>query len=106
MARKNRPGKRASGNANKWTRTGGGRDITRVLDPEPTIERDRYGDWYVQYLPATNALKTYTCPECHRPIPPKTAHLVVWRENHVMGRNRAIAERRHWHRHCWNSRRK
>ncbi len=109
MARKNHPGKRPSGTtSSKWLRTtaGGGRDISRILDPAPTVESDRYGDWFVQYIPAVNAQKTYTCPECYRPIPPGTAHLVVWQESHVLGRERAIDERRHWHRHCWRSRRK
>ena len=83
MARKNHPGKRPSGTtSSKWLRTtaGGGRDISRILDPAPTVESDRYGDWFVQYIPAVNARKTYTCPECYRPIPPGTAHLVVWQE--------------------------
>lgn len=109
MARKNHPGKRPSGTtSSKWLRTtaGGGRDISRILDPAPTVESDRYGDWFVQYIPAVNARKTYTCPECYRPIPPGTAHLVVWQESHVLGRERAIDERRHWHQHCWRSRRK
>jgi len=35
----------------------------------------------VQYIPAVNAQKTYTCPECYRPIPPRTAHLVAWQES-------------------------
>ena len=51
MARKNHPGKRPSGTtSSKWLRTtaGGGRDISRILDPAPTVESDRYGDWFVQ----------------------------------------------------------
>jgi len=108
MARKNHPGKRPSGTtSSKWLRTtaGGGRDISRILDPAPRIERDRFGDWLVQYVPAVNALKTYTCPECNCPISPRTAHLVVWQESHTLGRSRAIDERRHWHQHCWRTRR-
>ncbi|WP_424826849.1 ATP/GTP-binding protein [Rothia mucilaginosa] len=108
MARKNHPGRRASGTtSDKWHHQApAGRDISRILDPAPRLERDRYGDWLVQYIPAVNAQKTYTCPECYRPIPPRTAHLVVWQESHTMGRSRAIDERRHWHQHCWRIRRK
>ena len=54
MARKNHPGRRASGTtSDKWHRQApAGRDISRILDPAPRLERDRYGDWLVQYIPA------------------------------------------------------
>ncbi|MDO4252585.1 MAG: ATP/GTP-binding protein [Rothia sp. (in: high G+C Gram-positive bacteria)] len=84
--------------------SGGVRDISRILDPAPTVEHAADGDWYVQYMPAVNAVKTYTCPECSRSIPPQTAHLVVWEDDHLFGQERAVAERRHWHRYCWQSR--
>ena len=64
MARKNHPGRRASGTtSDKWHRQApAGRDISRILDPAPRLERDRYGDWLVQYIPAVNAQKTYNLP--------------------------------------------
>ncbi|MDO5750783.1 MAG: ATP/GTP-binding protein [Rothia sp. (in: high G+C Gram-positive bacteria)] len=106
MPRKNH--KKASGTTSaKWARTAPeGRDISRILDPAPRIESDRYGDWLVQYIPAVNAQKNYICPECGRTIPPGVAHLVVWQDNHMMGRERGIEERRHWHQGCWRTRRR
>ncbi|MDO4898255.1 MAG: ATP/GTP-binding protein [Rothia sp. (in: high G+C Gram-positive bacteria)] len=82
-----------------------GRDISRILDPAPYVERTPGGDWMVQYIPAINALKTYKCPECERAIPPGTAHLVIWQQDHMFGKGRAIEERRHWHKGCWETRR-
>lgn len=108
MPRKPHPKKRRnnSGNApSKWQKERPlGRDISRVLDPLPRLEKARDGDWYVQYIPAANARKTYTCPECGRSIQPGVAHLVVWQEDHLFGRSRAIEERRHWHGRCWQTR--
>ncbi|MEX3609623.1 ATP/GTP-binding protein [Rothia sp. LK2588] len=92
----------------KWQRgqlAPGGRDISRILDPAPTVEHAKDGDWFVQFMPAVNARKTYKCPECHRSINPGIAHLVVWREDHMFGRDRAVEERRHWHEKCWRTRR-
>lgn len=106
-------GSRRNGNSgpalSKWQKgslASGGRDISRILDPAPRLERAWDGDWYVQYIPAVNALKNYICPECTRTIPPGVAHLVIWQEDHMFGRRRAIEERRHWHQRCWQIRRK
>lgn len=91
----------------KWQKTmPQGRDISRILDPAPYVEHSFDGDWFVQFMPAVNALKTYICPECGRKIPPRTAHLVIWREDHMFGKDRAIEERRHWHSKCWQTRSK
>jgi hypothetical protein len=32
---------------------------------------------------------------------PNTAHVVVWRNDHLFGDHHAVGERRHWHEHCW-----
>ena len=48
--------------------------------------------------------KEYTCPGCHRQIPPGLAHLVVWEEDHLFGEQAGINERRHWHTRCWTGR--
>ncbi|MDY6051014.1 MAG: ATP/GTP-binding protein [Rothia sp. (in: high G+C Gram-positive bacteria)] len=82
-----------------------GRDISRILDPAARVESAADGDWYVQYIPAINALKTYKCPECLCAIQPGVAHLVVWQHDHMFGAQRAIEERRHWHERCWKTRR-
>ena len=106
-SRSRRPSGNSGSKPSKWQRgQGSGRDISRILDPAPRIERAFDGDWLVQFMPGVNALKTYTCPECGRKIPPGIAHLVVWQENHLFGRDRAIAERRHWHSKCWQARSK
>lgn len=91
---------------NKWQKARPqGRDISRILDPAPYIERAGDGEWFVQHIPSVNAIKTYKCPECERSITPGTAHLVVWQQDHMFGKQRAIEERRHWHKHCWETRR-
>lgn len=48
----------------------------------------------VRTIQPYQALKPYTCPGCHSPIPVGTGHLVVV----------PLADpedRRHWHRSCW-----
>lgn len=45
--------------------------------------------------------KTYTCPGCHRPITPGTAHVVAWSNEHLFGADAGLEERRHWHTACW-----
>lgn len=90
----------------KWQRAQAPRgDISRLLDPKAQVVEAADGSWFVQHIAAVNALKTYTCPECHRPIRPGLAHLVIWREDHLFGQQRAIEERRHWHSNCWKGRR-
>lgn len=109
MPRKAHPKTRRnnSGSApSKWQKSRPeGRDISRILDPAPRVEQAADGDWFVQYIPAINAIKSYKCPECERQISPGTPHLVVWQQDHMFGKARAIQERRHWHKHCWETRR-
>lgn len=50
--------------------------------------------------------KAYTCPGCHRAIPPGSAHIVAWSNEHLFGAEAAIAERRHWHTGCWRAARR
>ncbi len=107
MPRRPHPKRRSnSGPAlSKWQKKPpAGRDISRILDPAPFIEESADGDWYVQYIPAVNAKKTYKCPACERQINPGVAHLVAWQTDHMFGAQRAIEERRHWHKRCWETR--
>ncbi|MFJ3956534.1 ATP/GTP-binding protein [Arthrobacter sp. NPDC090010] len=88
----------------------------RGAQDRPEIELDRArigidrrevapdGVWTVRTMTALRAGKDYTCPGCHRPIPPGQAHLVVWEEDHLFGEAAGIAERRHWHTRCWTGR--
>lgn len=50
--------------------------------------------------------KAYTCPGCHRVIPPGTSHVVAWSNEHILGAEAGRAERRHWHAGCWRSARR
>lgn len=58
-------------------------------------------DWAVQPVSADRAVKSYSCPGCGRPIPPGTSHVVAWRADDLRGEEAALADRRHWHTHCW-----
>jgi hypothetical protein len=68
------------------------------LGPE-RIESGPDGDWVVRAVPGEATAKTYRCPGCDQEIQPGTAHLVVW-PAYTPG----LAERRHWHRPCWDRR--
>jgi hypothetical protein len=60
------------------------------------------GDVYiVQPISASGAKKDYRCPGCNLDVTEGTAHVVAWREESIMGPNQAVADRRHWHSHCW-----
>ncbi|MEO3749686.1 ATP/GTP-binding protein [Streptomyces sp. B6B3] len=76
--------------------------------PQPGQAPARYGleqtedwrgeDWMVRGMAAGAAAKHYRCPGCDQEIPPGVPHLVAW------PRNGDVADRRHWHRACWNAR--
>lgn len=57
--------------------------------------------WTVQPVTAEKAEKTYTCPGCGLAVPPRTAHLVAWRADGILGSSADLEARRHWHSHCW-----
>ncbi|WP_445153987.1 ATP/GTP-binding protein [Arthrobacter sp. Hor0625] len=116
MPRSNRP-RRAAGKAPSGRgsgRTGGGKHAAGPA-PELDLERARTGiarresapdgEWMVRLISADRAGKTYVCPGCSTAVPPGTAHLVVWAEDHLFGAAAGLAERRHWHSNCWTSRR-
>ncbi|MCG3751400.1 hypothetical protein [Amycolatopsis sp. Poz14] len=58
------------------------------------------GDWLVRTVPGSQAAKTYRCPGCDHEIRPGVPHLVVWPADETGG----VADRRHWHRPCWEAR--
>lgn len=64
-------------------------------------EVKRGGSWVVQPISATNAVKTYVCPGCGNEIEPGVAHIAAWREDGILGDAADLADRRHWHDHCW-----
>ena len=54
----------------------------------------------VRHIHPYQALKTYRCPGCDHEIRPGTPHLVVWPADETG----SVADRRHWHRACWEAR--
>ncbi|WP_026555381.1 hypothetical protein [Arthrobacter sp. 35W] len=79
-------------------------DLDRTRLGVPTRESAPDGEWAVRSITARNAAKTYTCPGCHREVPPGIAHLVVWAEDNIFGADAGLRERRHWHTNCWRTR--
>lgn len=73
----------------------------RFLSGFKRTEVRRGAQWTVQPVSAAQALKTYSCPGCVRPIEPGTAHVVAWRADGVLGDAADLAARRHWHTACW-----
>jgi hypothetical protein len=64
------------------------------------LESGPDGDWYVRNVSATQTVKSYRCPGCDHEIRPGTAHVVVWPADELG----TVADRRHWHLGCWQSR--
>ncbi|AVL97060.1 MULTISPECIES: hypothetical protein [Microbacterium] len=73
----------------------------RLLAGWKRTEVRRGVEWTVQPVSALQAQKAYVCPGCGRSVEPGTAHLVAWRADGVLGDAAALADRRHWHNHCW-----
>lgn len=64
-------------------------------------ETRRGREYSVQPVTGARTDKTYTCPACHQTIDVGTPHVVVWREDGVLGAQADLAARRHWHTNCW-----
>ena len=97
MARSNRPRGRKSAPRDDDE----GIDLNDLLAGWRRSEVRRDGLWHVQPVPAMQAAKTYLCPGCTLDIVPGTAHMVAWRGDGVLGDAADLANRRHWHTHCW-----
>ncbi len=96
MPRSNRPRNRRGGAGDDEDL-----DLNRMLFGTRRVERKHGVSWNVQPLSPTNATKVYVCPGCSLEITPGTAHLVAWRADGIMGEANDLADRRHWHTHCW-----
>ena len=59
--------------------------FARLLSGWKRTETRRGVSYTVQPVGESQAQKTYTCPGCGRDITPRTAHLVVWRADGVLG---------------------
>jgi hypothetical protein len=95
MPRSNRPRGRRPGDADDEV------DLSRALYGRLSSETKRDGAWNVQPLAAASATKYYVCPGCGLEIAPGVAHTVAWRADGLMGEANDLADRRHWHLHCW-----
>ncbi len=80
-------------------------DLSRALIGRHRVESRRDGDWNVQPLAASSAVKSYVCPGCGLTIEPGIAHMVAWKADGLMGAADDLAGRRHWHTHCWTIKR-
>ena len=76
----------------------------RILSGARRSVAKRDGAWTTQTMSAAAATKAYICPGCSGSIEPGTAHLVAWRADSILGDADAVAQRRHWHRRCWDIR--
>ncbi|WP_306903522.1 ATP/GTP-binding protein [Arthrobacter pascens] len=113
MPRSNRPRRSVPGKGGGPAGNAAGKKGNGEV-PELDLERARAGiarreiapdgEWMVRTMTARNAEKTYICPGCSMPVPPRVAHLVVWKDDHLFGAAAGLAERRHWHTNCWVSR--
>ena len=75
-------------------------NLGRALHGSALTETKRGGLWNVQRMAGTS-VKAYLCPGCSLEISPGTAHVVAWRADGLMGEAEDLAQRRHWHSHCW-----
>jgi hypothetical protein len=76
-------------------------DIERLRTGFRRVESKRGGEYTVQPVSAAAAAKSYLCPGCQLAIEPGVAHVVAWRMDGIMGEAAGLADRRHWHTHCW-----
>lgn len=76
-------------------------DLDRITAGLRRTVVKRNGAWHVQQVSAAAAHKVYLCPGCRLDVPVGQAHVVAWRADSLMGDDAALADRRHWHAHCW-----
>ncbi len=76
-------------------------DLTRLLSGWRRTETRRGATYNVQPISEAHALKEYRCPGCGNAVDAGVAHVVVWRADGVLGDASDLADRRHWHTHCW-----
>ena len=62
--------------------------------PRPDPFLPQLAGYEVQRVPGYQAGKDYLCPDCGNSIPAGQGHVVAWPED-------LVADRRHWHLHCW-----
>ncbi|MEJ5914985.1 hypothetical protein [Pseudokineococcus sp. 1T1Z-3] len=72
------------------------------------VEDHGDGEWVVQVVtghgPAAAEGRSYRCPGCDQLVPAGSPHVVAWPADGLLGSEAALADRRHWHRPCWERR--
>lgn len=101
MPKKRRTGRAAKEQSAREQFGGEPADFSHLVGGGRRTEFKLGSEWVVQSISASRAQKEYVCPGCPHPVPPATAHVVVWRNDHFFGDEHAVTERRHWHEHCW-----
>jgi hypothetical protein len=76
-------------------------DLDRLKGGFRRTEHKRGQAYTVQPISAASARKEYRCPGCGLEVAIGVAHVVVWAEDSLFGPEAAVADRRHWHNHCW-----
>jgi len=76
-------------------------NLDRITAGLRRTETKRSGTWNMQQVSAASAQKVYLCPGCRLDVPVGQAHIVAWRTDGLMGEQADLADRRHWHAHCW-----
>jgi len=78
--------------------------VARPATPPEQVESWPDGDWVVRLITGSASTKPYRCPGCDHEIRPATPHMVVWPAEPGGAGDVRLAERRHWHRACWQAR--
>lgn len=76
-------------------------DLDRLKSGFRRTEHKRGQAYTVQPISSASARKDYRCPGCGLEVSIGVAHVVVWAEDSLFGPEAAVADRRHWHTHCW-----
>ncbi|MER7796085.1 hypothetical protein [Microbacterium sp. NPDC096154] len=77
--------------------------LDRLIAGWRRTETRRGREYSVQPVSGARSEKSYACPGCGGTIGIGVAHVVVWREDGVLGAAADLAARRHWHTHCWRT---
>lgn len=102
MPRSNRPRRRSGRRGERHEGHDDEADgLARLRDGWRRTEVRRGVEWTVQPISRERAAKTYRCPGCGNDIEPGVAHVAAWRADGILGDASALADRRHWHNHCW-----
>lgn len=101
MSRSNRRRPQNSRRRNKRNGEWEPLDVERIQGGSRRTELRRGREYIVQPIRPERATKEYVCPGCGGGVAVGSAHVAVWQADSVLGDDSALADRRHWHNHCW-----